>query len=88
MLHELKLIKIHKRNLGHLMGQKSHFGKHCPPHIQNSINLEREAIQEIEQNLNRRLQGLLMKAAVTGINTDPSVSIEIEDIQEYFNTKE
>jgi hypothetical protein len=84
MIHELKLISIHKRNLLHLQKQKAQLGEFLPVYIQNQIDTNEESIAELETTLKRRLQMLLEKAALKGINTDPEISIEIEDIQAYF----
>ena len=84
MLHEIKLIKIHTRNLGILVEQGAILGLAVPVHIQNQISHEKSSIEELEKGLQRRLQLLLEKAAVYGLSADPSISIEIEDIQEYF----
>jgi hypothetical protein len=59
-------------------------GAHCPLYIENQLEHEHESIKELEATLWRRLNALLLKAATYGISTDPSISIEIEDIQAYF----
>jgi hypothetical protein len=84
MIYELKLIAIHKKNLQHLSWQKAQLGEFLPVYIQNQIDSNNESIAELEKSLKRRLQMLLEKAAVKGLNTDPEILIEIEDIQEYF----
>ena len=88
MMHELKLIKIHRRNLEILGEQKAMLGEFLPVHLQNQIDFGIKAIAEIEKNLKRRLQILLEKSATYGLNTPPEVSIEIEDIQAYFKEQE
>jgi hypothetical protein len=84
MIHEIKLITIHRRNLKYLAEQKAQLGEFLPIYIKNQINSNEEYIAELETTLKRRLQNLMEKAALKGINTEPEVSIEIEDIQEYF----
>ena len=85
MTHEIKLIKIHKRNIKHLRNQKVKLGLHCPTHIKNQLEDEAASVEDLEHTVRRRLQSLLERAAMQGINTDPAVTIEIEDIQEYFD---
>lgn len=85
MTSEIKLINIHRRNVEILNKQKAKLGLHCPLHIETQLENETEQIEELETTLRRRLHILLEKAALKGINADPSITIEIEDIQEYFN---
>lgn len=85
MNHNLKLIQIHKKNIEILNKQKAQLGMHCPMHIQNQLDHENESVAEIETELKRRLNALLLKSAQYGISVDPSVTIEIEDIQSYFD---
>lgn len=85
MIHEIKLIEIHRRNIKHLRAQKAKLGLHCPPHIKNQLDSEKKSVAELEGVLRRRRQLLLEKAALKGINTDPEISIEIEDINKYFD---
>jgi hypothetical protein len=88
MSSELKLIKIHKRNLEILAQQKARLGEYLPVHVQNQIDSEQTSIAELEAILQRRLHGLLEKLALYGLSADPSISIEVEDIQAYFKEQE
>ena len=45
----------------------------------------RSSIESIESNLRKRLQALREKIAIYGISADPAISIEIEEIQDYFD---
>lgn len=84
MIHEIKLLTIHKRNLKYLAEQKAQLGEFLPVYIRNQIASNEESIAELETTLKRRLQNLMEKAATYGLNTPAEVSIEIEDIQQYF----
>lgn len=79
------LIKIHKRRLNVLIGQAKAFGVlHCPAHIINEIKYISGEIRGLYSKeigaKGRRLQLLKENQAIHGINTDPAVSIEIEDL--------
>jgi hypothetical protein len=87
MIHEIKLLDISKKRAEHLRNQKVRFGLHCPPYIKSELDDVLEEIEGYEETLKRRRQGLLEKAALYGANTDPAISIEIEDINEYFGDK-
>lgn len=87
MVNEIKLITIHKRNVEILNAQKARLGLHCPLYLETQLEHEINAIKELEDTLRRRLHALLEKAAVYGISADPSISIEIEDIQKYFEVE-
>lgn len=88
MILEIKLIKIHKRNLEHLAEQKARLGEYLPVHLGNQLDSEITQIKELEDTLQRRLQALMLKAASYGLSADPSITIEIEDIQAYFKEKD
>lgn len=87
VVNEIKLITIHKRNVEILNAQKARLGLHCPLYLETQLEHEINAIKELEDTLRRRLHALLEKAAVYGISADPSISIEIEDIQKYFEVE-
>lgn len=85
MVHEINLIGIYQRNLSILENQKAHFNPELVPlHILNSISRTKEEIKGLEEELKRKLQKLQLKKAQYGISVDPSVLIEIEDIEKYF----
>lgn len=84
MIHEIKLLKIHKRRLEILEQQKAKVGAHYNATIMVEIEDIKEEMGNIENSLKRRLQALREKAAVYGLNSDPSITIEIEDIEDYF----
>lgn len=87
MIHEIKLIKIHRRRIKVLKEQMAARGLQSSATAVMEIEDAEKEIKEIENTLRRRLQHLLEKAALKGISADPSISIEIEDIQEYFEEK-
>lgn len=84
MIYEIQLINIHKRNLELLEKQKAQLGEYISVHIHNQIEATAKEISDLERALRRRLQSLMEKAAIYGLNSPPEVSIEIEDIQAYF----
>lgn len=85
MNHNLKLIETHKRNLAYLKRQQAMFDPGMAPlSTVNQIAYTEKAISEIEGELQRRLELLLLKAAQYGISADPAITMEIEDIQKYF----
>jgi hypothetical protein len=86
MIHEIKLLKIHKRRLDILKQQKAKTGAHYNATLEMEIGDIEEAMKEIEDTLGRRLQSLRLKVATYGLSADPSISIEIEDIESYFET--
>jgi hypothetical protein len=85
MQQEIKLLKIHKRRKEVLEEQITRIGRNlAPAHLLTETADIDEQVEEIETNLKRRLQALREKLAIQGINADPSLSIEAEDIEEYF----
>lgn len=84
MIHEVKLLKIHKRRYQILEQQAAKVGVHSAAHIIMEMNDIKESVKELETSLRRRLQTLREKAAVYGLSADPSITIEIEDIEAYF----
>lgn len=79
------LIKIHKKRLNILIGQAASFGKkYCPPHIIQEIRdisgTVRDLYQKSMDDNSKRLQLLKQKKAIYGLNSDPSLDIEIEDL--------
>lgn len=84
MNHQIKLINIHKKRMSILEEQKAKTGVHYNATLEMEITEIKEQILDIENQLKRRLNELLLKSATYGISVDPSVTIEIEDIQEYF----
>lgn len=86
-MHEIKLIKIHKRRLELLEQQMVKVGVHYGATVLMEIDEIKKQVQEIEQGLKRRLQMLREKVAIYGLNADPSLLIEIEDIEEYFKSE-
>lgn len=84
MIHEISLIKIHTRRMKILQQQQAKRGVQSSATAVREIEDTKETIKGIEDGLRRRLQSLLEKQAVYGLSADPSIKIEIEDIQEYF----
>ena len=62
---------------------------HLPVHVTNQIKSTKGSIDELldtlrkkSLNLGRRFQALSEKRAIYGISADPSVKMEMEDIEE------
>ena len=50
--HQLKLLALHRRNLGVLLEQEQNYGAHAAPlHVVNSITSERSEIAQIKRRL-------------------------------------
>lgn len=85
MIHEMKLLSIHKRRLEIMEQQKAIVGAHYSATLIMEIDEVKKQMAELEAGLKRRLQALREKAAVYGLNVDPAITIEIEDIEGYFD---
>jgi hypothetical protein len=86
MSNEIKLLKIHKRRVALLKEQLAKTGAQHNVTVTMEIQDAQEQMTELEEQLKRRLHGLRMKMATYGNNADPSVSMEIEDIEGYFSS--
>jgi hypothetical protein len=84
MIHEIKLLGIHKRRLEIMEQQQAKVGVHYSATLLMEIDEVKNQITDIEAGLKRRLQALREKAAIYGLSADPAISIEIEDIEKYF----
>ncbi len=80
MTNQIKLINIHTRNLAILRAQKANMGAGVTPHVENSIQIEIDELKSLESQLRRRLRILQEQAAIKGLSSDPSITLEIEDI--------
>lgn len=87
MVHELNLIEIHSRRKRVLEKQKAMTGAHYNATIQIEIEDINRQVGELEQELRRILQQLKLKQATYGLATEPSVLLQIEDIEAYFEAK-
>jgi len=87
MNNELRLLKIHTRRRDELIKQKIALGGRADVSIQIEIEGITDTILEIEMEVERRSQKLRETAALYGSSVDPSISMEIEDIEDYFKAK-
>jgi hypothetical protein len=84
MIHELKLIKTHKRRYDILKEQQAKVGLNQAATVVIELEDIETAIKKLENTLKQILQHLKEKETIYGISVDPSILINIEDIQNYF----
>ena len=85
-MHEIELLKIHRNRYNTMAHQRAHYGKSVPTHMITEMRDIERQIENIEDGLRRRLNSLRSKMAIQGINSDPALSIEVEDIEKYFDS--
>lgn len=79
----IKLLKLHKKRLDVINSQLAMMGQfdnRATTHLLEKENIE-EQIAAIENTLGRILMHRKEQQAISGINTDPEVLIDIEDIE-------
>lgn len=85
-MHDIDLLKIHRRRLAVLEKQIAMAGGEAYADAGKLMEAQntRDSVAEIEKTLGKRLQYRREQSALYGISADPSIGIEIEEIESYF----
>ncbi len=90
--HVRTLLNIHTKNSEILQQQKASASGTFAVSVQNHIDENKLSIVGLREELKRYKQKLLEQQARSGINTDPSILMELEDvdklIDEYSNQQQ
>ena len=80
---KIKLIEINKRRLNKLEEKAAKVGIQMDASIDMEMEDIKEIIEGFETELLKRLQIRKEQKALQGINTDPAILIEIEDLEKW-----